>query len=646
MIIVCDSLVYHTTIDLYIIKVYYYSIRTEIYENKKSYYFEPSRTVFLSKCFVIDSLFVNKGAIMEKIYDIDVFTNHARINNIIHYCHIQFTIKICKNKFLRVLVFSTEKPNCLNDNFSFFISGINLNTSKIIPIPVDCIEKVLSAMENIHTNERVLNSVFLDIKSQYFAEGRTIENTQTIKINDNVKLLVSNHSQYNSVLVELQFNKHIVIKPEEIYYYACNGMDFSIHFLLKKESLDQIKSWHALSGLDLIIDKSSQGDFYPESLYCKDNSIAVSCVPSYAPTLKSVVMGNLKAENIDVFQLTDFITSVAEIGFEVNYPDDYQKIDKNWFTVVLAIEGIKIEKEFGIGNVEFINENNEEIKRIITFNDNFSNYKAFALVHVNESKLISAYREGRLQIERSLDLLINIVRDDSLFCAQSTGFTVISKRFDTIDKSIRLLEYVHIESPLTKVRLAYNLAKVDNDSPIIISNEQIEAFTEIKDIELKLIQNNKQMNKELYPLFNSLKWIRKSWESHNTDDRIISIIIALEFIVSTEKLPPIIEKKLRKEYKAFLAEKFSEHFQKNEVEVLLNKFDHAYTEPPFMKKLNALIERLCIPITDEERELIIKARKLRNNIIHGKQQEDMSGRELLLLCETVSRIAIYKIKSI
>ena len=126
---------------------------------------------------------------MKKIYDIDVFTNPARIDNIIHYCHIQLTIKICNNKFLRVLVFSTEKPNCLNDNSSFFISGINLNTNKITPIPDDCIEKVLSAMENIHTNERVLNSVFHDIKSQYFAEGR--KNTLSVEVIDFQQVIAS-----------------------------------------------------------------------------------------------------------------------------------------------------------------------------------------------------------------------------------------------------------------------------------------------------------------------------------------------------------------------------------------------------------------------------------------------------------------------
>lgn len=497
---------------------------------------------------------------MKEIYDIDLFTNPVIIHSIVHYCHIQITIKICKNKFLSVAVFSTEKPKHLNNNSSFFISGINRKTKKIIPIPVDCIEKVLSIMEKIHTNDKILDLVFNEIRGQYFAEERLIKNTQTLKINGNIKLLTSNQSQYNSILVELQFNKQTVIKPEEIYYYACNGMDYSFCFELKKESLDLIKSWHTLSGLDLIVDKLSQGVFFPESINCKDNRVDMFCVPSYAPILKSVVMGNVKAENIDVFQLTEFITSIAELGFEVNYPDDYQIIDKNWFTVVLAIEGIRIDKEFGIGNVEFINDNNEEIKRIIMFDDCFSAYKAFALVHVNEGKLYSAYRKGRLQIERSLDLLINIVRDDSLFCAQSAGLTVISKRFDTIDKSIRLSEYVHIESPLTKIRLAYNLAKVNNDSPIVISDEQINALIEVKDIELKLIQNHKQKNKELFPLFNSLKWIRKSWESHNTDDKIISIIISLEFIVSTEKLPPILEKKLRKEYKAVLSEKFSEHF--------------------------------------------------------------------------------------
>ena len=61
-----------------------------------------------------------------------------------------------------------------------------------------------------------------------------------------------------------------------------------------------------------------------------------------------------------------------------------------------------------------------------------------------------------------------------------------------------------------------------------------------------LIKATGTNDEEITPLFNSLKWIRKSWETSNFEDKIINIIIALEFIVSKEPNVPMMSKSLRK----------------------------------------------------------------------------------------------------
>lgn len=64
-----------------------------------------------------------------------------------------------------------------------------------------------------------------------------------------------------------------------------------------------------------------------------------------------------------------------------------------------------------------------------------------------------------------------------------------------------------------------------------------------------LLKANGTNDKELTPLFNSLKWIRRAWDAEDFDDKVIYSIIALEFIVSKEPNSPMMEKSLRKNAK-------------------------------------------------------------------------------------------------
>ena len=67
------------------------------------------------------------------------------------------------------------------------------------------------------------------------------------------------------------------------------------------------------------------------------------------------------------------------------------------------------------------------------------------------------------------------------------------------------------------------------------------------------------------------------------------------------------------------------------------------SEPSFGSKLDNLINRLAIPISTDEKDLLNKARKIRNELIHGLNMSTISTLEMKKLCGITSRVLIYKL---
>lgn len=65
-----------------------------------------------------------------------------------------------------------------------------------------------------------------------------------------------------------------------------------------------------------------------------------------------------------------------------------------------------------------------------------------------------------------------------------------------------------------------------------------------------------------------------------------------------------------------------------------------------MGKLRNLIDRLNIPVSPDEMELIAKCRKQRNGIVHGENDSKLPTDEIYRLCECIGRIAFYKLASL
>lgn len=313
--------------------------------------------------------------------------------------------------------------------------------------------------------------------------------------------------------------------------------------------------------------------------------------------------------------------------------------------------GLEITNSFGVGCVEFFTKEDQSISRILDFEDNFRAYKTFALVHVNSEKMYLAFQIGKQQIEQTLDLLINLLKDDSLFSIHSLGNHLLSRDIDFFERKVELAPWVYIETPFNDAHISYNFQETGNPSPLQVSGIFLELIPEIKKAELLLIKATGTNDEEITPLFNSLKWIRKSWEASKFEDKIINIIIALEFIVSKEPNVPMMSKSLRKACIKAIKEVITSF--EGDVDcnpAFLNdisvKFHRAYTETPFMVKLKSLIDRLGIPVTENEYELIALARKHRNDIIHGRNSTLLPTDDIYRLCECVGRIALYKIDSL
>lgn len=458
-----------------------------------------------------------------------------------------------------------------------------------------------------------------------------------------------NFDKQNST-VELEM-RTVRLLPEKFIFGAFDGIANYLYFELDRESVGPIKDWGILSPIQIYIDNSSEGEYYAQKVHVtKDQQVSFLCQMKIASALSASIIGSMQTEGLNVYELSDFIVSSAGMYNSVAYPENYCE-SPNWYTIAIPVIGLHIQKETGLGNVLFYTNQNNEIQRIIAFDRQFASYKSFALVHVNSNKLWTAYEQAKKQIEQAIDLLVNIIKDDSLFSIHSIGMQLSERDSCIYKEKISLSSLVYIESPFSGAKLSYSYAKSDKCTDLALNESFVQTKKEIEKIELLLLKANGTNDKNITPLLNALKWIRRAWDAEDFDDKIIYSIIALEFIVSKESDVPMMNKQLRKKCKGAIRKIIfaTNDLKGNAIDYSQKacaKFDRTYTEAPFMLKLRGLIDRLSIPISESEMQLIITARKQRNGIIHGEDDSKIPDDDVYKLCECISKIAFYKLFSL
>lgn len=577
---------------------------------------------------------------MDNLYDFNLFTQDYVIEKISNKLILQLLIQIDKGQYIKVLMFQAQ-----NADQNVTLLMLDENNKKIGPIYIDYLPLIIESLKSVPFPEK-LGIVTEELS---FVSVRKIERPVYMALSDQITALVTSESTPTikmDIEVELISNKKLA--PKKFSFAAFDGIDMNIQFELSKDLVQNIYAWGILSKIGFYINGIPSGDYYAINTTANSNgSITFLCKTKIVSVLDRKMMIKTHMDGFNIYEISDFLVSSAGLYNCVTIPEDYLEIRK-WFTIIIPIIGLQIADEFGIGSVEFCLVQNENIQRALEFENELKLFETYALVHINSEKMYSAYEQGKRQIEQSLDLLVNILKDDSLLSGHSLGHNFCNRSIDCFEIKVGLSHHIYIESSLSGARFSFNFSEPKNSSQIIATQQLLPERTVLDKLELLLIKANGTNDEEITPLFNSLKWIRKAWDSDNYEDQIINVVIALEFIVSKEKSDPLLNKGIRKKCASAIESIVRNDLEVDDrfIEVVISTFHRSYTEAPFMNKLENLIKRLNIPVSNEELLLIRSARAQRNGIIHGKNDMLMPSDDIYRLCECISRIAFYKIFSL
>lgn len=553
----------------------------------------------------------------------------------------QFFVQVKEHHYANIILL------CNKEN-KLFLLALDSQNKKIVPIPAKTLNTVIRAMKHIPFTDEYQDT----INALPERECKIVAKPEIVRLTQNTFALVDSDTRIlKPINVELELLEGMRIIPSNFVFAAFDGLNTNIYFVLNNECLAENRNWGALSKICLYLNEESIGEYFLlNSCIIDENQTAFLCQTKMNSILHRRKISGIHMEGINIYEISDFIISSAGLYNSVAIPEDYLKQQK-WYTVVIPLMGLQLSEEFGLGGVEFCNKQNIEINRVLEFDSRFTEFETYALVHINDVKMHSAFLAAKRQIDQAIDLLVNLLKDDSVFSVHSIGKFLSERNIDFFEKRVILSSLTYIESPQMNARLSSNMAEPDDSPNLLVTQQFLQQITELEKIELLLIKTNGTHDKNITPLFNSLKWIRKAWDTNDFDDKIISAVIALEFIVSKENNTPMMDKPTRKLCEAAIREIIlgteDDIMDKDDyLEKVLSTFNRSYTESPFMVKLKNLIERLNIPVMPSEMELISKARKQRNEIVHGRNETQLPTDDIYKLCECISKIAFYKLYSL
>lgn len=564
-------------------------------------------------------------------------------------CKLSLQLYIAKDSSaLRILILHSEK------NADIVMLAWNKHSGPF-SIPEDWIPSILYAIRQIPIPDKQRDSLESLKKIELPTSNILEQSSQFVALSKNVFVLTQ-HPNYSNQLsedanIEIELIHQPYIRPEFFVYAAFDSVISYLYFEISQQIAESNKNWGILSPITMHTGSLSAEGFYAQELrIVSETNVSFLCQQRIVSTLERRKMGQMHVEGVSPFELMDFIVASAGFANSVSFPASYVE-RPNWYTVVIPTIGLKIETEIGIGNVQFCSSENDEIKRIVPFDNRFLLFQSFAVVHVNNSKIYAAVMQAKKQVEQGLDLLINMIKDDSLYSMHSIGNVLLERSNTRFEKKVSLSSFIYVESPLTNSKMSCDLSNPDSTPDLVVNSSLLTYKKELEKAELLLLRANGANDKNSSPLFDALKWVRRAWDADDFDDKIIYSIIALEFIVSKEPNIPFMEKPLRKKCKGEIrrviaAANLSGLNTIDYTKSVCDKFDRVYTETPFMQKLRNLIDRLNIPLSDKDMELIESARRQRNHIVHGDSESRLPTDDVYRLCESISRITFYKIHSL
>lgn len=380
--------------------------------------------------------------------------------------------------------------------------------------------------------------------------------------------------------------------------------------------------------------------------------------------MQSTQCKNTLFENIcNPFSMMDFIVNHADSNVNgVVFPNSDEKHIHNYIVVGL-LKNIEIDiEDCVIGNVRIGNGINvsEKFKQYLT--DLSEECVTVAWVNIKSDSLYNAFSSGKKLLILATEFLSFMLKNDMYTDWFGTGqfdYNVwdIRSHYPRISLgSVFYIENCILGESITladeNMKIPASI-KLDDNAEYLFDYDWIESFF------CKLQTENKKILRLQY----ALKWIVQAWNTDDVYDRVIYCSMALEFIVNGEKGKNIFDEYadkagrgcFTKPERRVLTNSIIEKIEIKEIDgfsedniVAINEsiqkmVQSKLTEVSFGTKLDLLIRRLDIPVSSDEKDLLNKARKIRNELIHGLNMSSISTLQIKKLCGVTSRILMYKL---
>ncbi|NFF82447.1 hypothetical protein FC764_14590 [Clostridium botulinum] len=364
-----------------------------------------------------------------------------------------------------------------------------------------------------------------------------------------------------------------------------------------------------------------------QKYWCEDDRIKLICLDALYYDLSKYKNSFLYVENpsqvvndnIMHFMLRNIGLNNENINFEVTRAD---KITS--YKVILLINNIEVDNQLGYSYIKFysnksnIYELNKFRKKLNEAKYSYEKY-SFAEIIVNANSLYDAYIQAKELVIKTIQVMKFINRNNILINKNIIFWDRSSEEWD-----IEVSKWVYVECVL------YNQIIIGNiDNICIYSNMYIGIDEKDKLLSDKLrIQDllYKNINESGKNILRTVKWVNKSWDSNEFEEKILYTVIAMEFLIANIPDVPLLDKQNRNKIKKYI--KTELEIDKDIIQKVNQKISNSLTLMPMMNKFNMLLDSLGINLEGNEIEIIKNIRCIRNDITHGRDYKEIEWKEI------------------
>lgn len=558
------------------------------------------------------------------------------------------------------LFFSIVFENKTQDK-EYFICKLNLKNNSYEALSIEEVNLLCSYIENQIEKVQNINFDLLNLQKldKNLICGKTISKIKNINV-----CVSSIQIQNDYEKGQLHFSDEILTSKN----FCISQTKNECHTLIKIDtnSIKQSKLLNYCLYKDLYFSWSFNNSIFNEFgiiVNCKKLGIyhqfiiqpyAIEMLQSFKSELLSI--NDMKSP----FSALNFIVMKNDIGINKVNIEGYDSTE-HIYLVATAIDNFILEdtESFSIGSIRIGEKIELNQKFYKTLEEKCSNKYTLIWTYQQANNHLSAYKLAMEKISNAFVTVCFVMKNSTLISSKNIVNIWDIRNHLPIP---RLSNIYYIEDCAWRENIIF----IENNSffPNFL-NLNKDQFDELvsEDIE-KLFNELDDKNKLYYKIMYAIEWLNNCWVTHKTSDKIISIIMSIEFLLSGEKGNSIIEDYLDNNpiqikdnkslssndiFKSIISVIESISFSTNKkeerelIEKISNEIKKSLTQSSFNSKLQQLVKRLNIPLEEDCIKLIEKARKIRNDMIHGREIEPMPIIEIKIMCNAVSQIIKYKL---